>query len=108
MVFAKSVPRFLSIEDGIDQKGANDHSTSADTAISGYDEARDEIKEIQNISRTETRLIRTWRIVLLALLVITAATVSSVTYVLLQQQEYAAFQVSVCTVSTSDGSLTSY
>jgi hypothetical protein len=105
MALAKSVPRFLFIEDGINQKRTNDHSISADSAISGYDEARDEIKEIQNISRTETRLIRTWRIILLALLVITAATVSSVTYVLLQQQEYAAFQASVRNLCTTDESL---
>jgi hypothetical protein len=95
MASAEVVQRFLTIEDGVDETSANDQSVSGDTAISGYGEARDEIKEIQNISRIETRLIRTWRIILLVLLVITAATVSSITYILLQQEEYAAFQASV-------------
>jgi hypothetical protein len=104
MASEEFVQRFLTIEDGMDEKSTNDNSASADnsasgdTAISGHEEARDEIKEIQNISRTETRLIRTWRIILLALLVITAAAVSSITYVLLEQKEYAAFQASVRTV----------
>jgi hypothetical protein len=70
MVSADVLQHFLTIDDGsIDDtgKGITDVSASVDTAIPGYDEARDEIKEIQNISRTETRLIRTWRIILLAL-----------------------------------------
>jgi hypothetical protein len=95
MSSAYDVQRFLTIEDGIDETSASDQSASGETAISSYGEARDEIKEIQNISRIETRLIRTWRIILLVLLVITAAAVSSITYILLQQEEYAAFQASV-------------
>jgi hypothetical protein len=102
MASADFVQTFLSFEDGLDDKDANDISTSIDTAITGYDEARDEIKEIQNISRIETRLIRTWRFILLALLVITATAVSSVTYTLLQQQENASFQASVRTLVTRD------
>jgi hypothetical protein len=100
MASAEVVPNLSSYEDDLDEKDANDSSTSIHIAVSGYDEARDEIKEIQNISRTETRLIRTWRFVLLALLVITAAAVSCVTYVLLQQQENATFQASVRTLVT--------
>jgi hypothetical protein len=100
MASAEFVQHFVTIEDGMDETIANDNSNSGDTAISGYDEARDEIKEIQNISRTETRLIRTWRIILWVLFVITAAAVSSITYLLLQQEEYAAFQASVRTVET--------
>jgi hypothetical protein len=97
--FAK---HFLTIEDSMHGNGDNDNSVSGDTAVSCYGEARDEIKEIQNISRTETRLIRTWRIILLALFVITAAAVSSITYVLLKQEEYVTFQASVRTVETRD------
>jgi hypothetical protein len=104
MASADFVQTFLTFEDGLDDKDANDISTSINTAVSGYDEARDEIKEIQNISRIETRLIRTWRFILLALLVITATAVSSVTYVLLQQQENATFQASVRSLVTRYGS----
>jgi hypothetical protein len=95
MASTETVEHFLTVEDGVDEKSTNDNSTSVDTNNYGYGEARDEIKEVQNISRTETRLIRTWRIILLALLAITAAAVSSVTYVLLRQEEYVAFEVSV-------------
>jgi hypothetical protein len=42
------------------------------------------------------------RIILLALFVITAAAVSSITYVLLQQEEYVTFQASVRTLETRD------
>jgi hypothetical protein len=107
MASSEYVQTFLTIEDVMDDenKGANNdnNSNSGDTAISGYDEARDEIKEIQNIRRTETRLIRTWRIILLVLFVITAAAVSSITYLLLQQEEYAAFQASVRTAGKKGG-----
>jgi hypothetical protein len=100
MASAHFVETLLTCEDDLVDWAANDVSTSIDTAITGYDEARDEIKEIQNISRIETRLIRTWRFILLALLVITATAVSSVTYTLLQQQENASFQASVRTPVT--------
>jgi hypothetical protein len=98
MSSAHFVETLLTCEDNLDDWADNDVSTSFDTDICGDNDARDEIKEIQNISRTETRLIRTWRFILLALLVITATAVSSVTYVLLQQQEKATFQASVRTL----------
>jgi hypothetical protein len=101
MSSAHFVQTLLTWEDGVNDSATNDASTSFDTATCGKDDARDEIKEIQNISRIETRLIRTWRLILLALLVITATAVSSVTYVLLQQQEKATFQASVRTLVTT-------
>jgi len=62
-----------------------------------HEEARDEVKEIQKISLAETRLIRTWRVILLILLVATAATVSSLTYNLLRNKERDANKATVCT-----------
>jgi hypothetical protein len=97
MTAAETMLHVLSAENGM-EKCASENSVSVDTAMYGYGEARDEIKEIRNISRTETRLIRTWRIILLALLVITAAVVSSTTYALLRHREYVAFEVSVRTL----------
>jgi hypothetical protein len=65
------------------------------------EEDRDEVKEIQKMSQTETRLIRTWRVILLVLLVVTAAAVSSITYVLLKREEDAAYKATVCTTYQS-------
>jgi hypothetical protein len=88
-------------DDGSCNSKANDASSSARTSVTKYDleEARDEVKEILKMSRTETQLINTWRVILLLLLVITAAAVSSITYVLLKQEEEAAFKVSVRTTA---------
>ena len=84
-------------EDGSSTSEINDATSSARTSVTKHDleEARDEVKEILKMSRTETQLINTWRVILLLLLVITAAAVSSITFALLQQEEDAAFKASV-------------
>jgi hypothetical protein len=70
-------------------------TTIASGTNSRREEDRDEVKEIQKMSRTENRLIRTWRVILLVLLVVTAAAVSSITYVLLKREENAAYKATV-------------
>ena len=88
----------LSDDDAGDSKGRRD---SVETSISSshrFDESgRDEVHEIQKMSRTETQLIQTWRGVLLFMLVITAAAVSSITFALLSKKENAAYRATVCT-----------
>ena len=72
------------------------HRTSTDSSS-----GRDEVKEIQKMSRMETQLIQTWRGVLLFMLVITAAAVASITYALLTKEENAAYKATVRAVSNS-------
>jgi hypothetical protein len=85
----------LSDDDGR-SKGSTTIATGTNTT---REEDRDEVKEIQKMSRTENRLIRTWRVILLVLLVVTAAAVSSITYVLLRREEHAAYKATVRTLS---------
>jgi hypothetical protein len=84
----------MSDTDGEGSKGGGTIATS-NTSNFEYGEGRDEVKEIQNMSRVETRLIRTWRVILLVMLVIAAAAVSSITYVLLRREENAAYKATV-------------
>ena len=76
-------------------KGGGSIGTGSKSSAQEYGERRDEVKEIQKMSRLETRLIRTWRVILLVMLVITAAAVSSITYVLLKREENAAYKATV-------------
>jgi hypothetical protein len=84
--------------EGSSKAGGVTVGTAGDSkSFSGHEseQGRDEVKEIQKMSRTETRLIRTWRVILLVMLVITAAAVSSITYVLLRREENAAYKATV-------------
>lgn len=70
--------------------------TGSDTHRDG---SRDEIKEIERLSHKETTVIRTWRIVLLALLLLTAVSVTTVTYLLLKQKDENAYKALVSVLS---------
>lgn len=53
--------------------------------------ARDEVKAIERLSQKETTVIRTWRIILLALLLLAAVSVTTVTYLLLKNEDEKAY-----------------
>jgi hypothetical protein len=58
-------------------------------------EQRDEIKEVRNLARKETKDVRFWLFMVLLLLGVTAGMVSAGTYILLTKQENDNFETSV-------------
>jgi len=84
----------MSDDDGQSSKGGMSVA-SARTSPYQAEEARDEVKEIQKMSQIETQLIRTWRVILLVMLVGTASAVSSITFLLLQKNENTAYKATV-------------
>ena len=78
-----------------DDSSSITRSSQQSNAHHQSEEVRDEVKEIQKMSRRETQFIRTWRIILLVMLVGTAAAVSSITYELLRNNETTAYKATV-------------
>ena len=68
------------------------HTTSQEEASS---EARDEIKEIRKLSAKDTAWIRRWRYTVLILLLVTAVTITFITYRMLINQENENFVTAV-------------
>ena len=97
----------MSDNDGEASKGGGTVATGK-SSNHEYEEGRDEVKEIHKMSRRETQLIRTWRVILLVMLVITAAAVSSITYVLLRKEEHAAYKATVRFLSMCTHDSTTY
>ena len=70
------------------------HTTSQEPSS----EARDEIKEIRKLSAKDTAWIRRWRYTVLFLLLITAITITFITYRMLVDQESENFVTAVRTI----------
>ena len=59
-------------------------------------ESRDEVKEIEKATRAETRRLRLWRVVVTAVLLLTALAVTLTTYDLLRKEQQKRFETAVC------------
>ena len=92
--YTKKDAHSMSDDDGQSSKGGISVA-SCRTSPHQAEEARDEVKEIQKMSQMETQLIRTWRVILLVMLVGTASAVSSITFLLLQKNENTAYKATV-------------
>ena len=87
-----------STSSSVDDKeiSSSEPSSSYNTNQTGSAEGgRDEVKEIERLSQKETSVIRTWRIILLVLLLLTAVSVTTVTYILLKSEDENAYKAVV-------------
>jgi hypothetical protein len=89
--------------------GNSDRSYSASSDDECYDEKdevdRDEVKEVRKLSSNDTTRIRCWRLVVTAVLLLTAFVITFTTYTLLQQQEHENFVTAVCNVMRFNSSI---
>jgi hypothetical protein len=69
----------------------SDRSASEEWPIA----ARDEVKEIENQNKKETRRVRTWRLIVTFILTATGISVSSSSYLALLKQEEQNFEDAV-------------
>jgi uncharacterized membrane protein YcjF (UPF0283 family) len=69
-----------------DEESCNDENGEVD---------RDEVKEVRKVSSKDTTRIRFWRLIVMAVLLLTAFAVTFTTYTLLQQQERKNFVTAV-------------
>ena len=85
-----------------ESSGAEDYfgndSTNHTTSQGPPSEGRDEIKEIRKLSAKDTAWIRRWRYTVLILLLITAITITFITYRMLVNQESENFVTAVRTM----------
>jgi hypothetical protein len=70
----------------------SDRSASEESPIA----ARDEVKEIENQNKKETRRVRTWRLIVTFILTTTGISVASSSYLALLKQEEQNFEDAVC------------
>jgi hypothetical protein len=56
---------------------------------------RDEVKEIQNLAKQETKNVRVWRFIVVAMILATGATVSTFTYRFLHDEEESNYESAV-------------
>jgi cobalamin biosynthesis Mg chelatase CobN len=66
-------------ETSVDSSGAGDASKVA--------APRDEVKEVQKLAQQETRNVRVWRLIVVAMILATGALVSTFTYRFLHDEE---------------------
>lgn len=62
---------------------------------SGQPEERDEIAEVKNLSRDDTRRIRRWRLIVTGVLLVTAFAVTCTTYGILKRDQKRNFESAV-------------
>lgn len=60
---------------------------------------RDEVQEIEKASMNDTKWIRRWRLLLIFMLIATAATVTLVTFLFLEEEQDNNYKASVCHAS---------
>ena len=74
----------------------DDYSFHSKTTLQdGSDEERDEVREVQNMSRSDTRRIRAWRFVATGVLLVTAVAVTVTTFKFLDREEVSDFETAM-------------
>jgi len=56
---------------------------------------RDEVKEVQNFAKRETTRVQLWRLVVLLMIICTGAGVTTLTYILLREEDKEDFETTV-------------
>ena len=69
--------------------------SNSKTENASAEEERDEVKEVQNMSRKDTRRIRAWRFVATGILLLTALAVTLTTFKFLDREEVSDFETAV-------------
>ena len=95
-----SITAVMSIfdDESIAPEDEFDRGTSTTESLLGSDDVemeRNEIEEVQKLSRKDTRRIRLWRVVIFSVLVATAAAVTMTTYKLLKNEQVKSFETGV-------------
>lgn len=90
-------------EDNLSYNGSfNDddlETTGENSRQDDSDESRDEVKEVENATRSETVRLRLWRVVVTVVLLLTALAVTLTTYSLLKREQKERFETAVSQVS---------
>ena len=89
--------------------GHGDDDASSSSFSSSYSEeetgslssSRDEVKQIRDMSKKDTFRVKTWRLAVTVLLLVTAVAVTATTYHLLNQEEYKNFEIAVSFASVT-------
>ena len=79
------------------------HLTNDDVSVSGYQtlsasDERDEINEVRKLARKDTKQVHLWRLAATFALLLTAVSVTAITYHFLKNQETSNFEIAVSVV----------
>lgn len=75
--------------------GAGDSTSNVDLFSEESEEKRDEVKEVQKRSRTDTKWVKVWRLATNLVLLLTALAISISTYNFLKAEEENNFKTAV-------------
>ena len=81
----------------IETSSLRDHDTTANNGVTSGTGDRDEVKEVMKLSAKETSRVKTWRIVVALIMVMTGAAVTGTSYFFLRREEEKNFDEAVST-----------
>ena len=85
----------MSSESSIAEDDVGNDNTNYTTSQEPSSETRDEIQEIRKQSASDTAWVRRWRFTVLIMLLVTAITITFITYRMLVDQEHENFVTAV-------------
>ena len=85
----------------IETSSLRDQDATLDYGVSGGVGDRDEVKEVMKLSAKETSRVKTWRIVVALIMVMTGAAVTGTSFYFLRREEEKNFDEAVSTTSLS-------
>ena len=91
----------VMVNDPVPCDPSSSHPSEAEEGSS-----RDEVKEIEKLSQKETARVRTWRLIVTGILLLTGAAVTTSSYIALIDQEQENFEDAVSTIRYQNNCLT--
>ena len=85
----------------VETSSLRDQDATTHSGVSGVSGGRDEVKEVMKLSAKETSRVKTWRIVVALIMVMTGAAVTGTSYYFLRREEEKNFDEAVSTASVS-------